>query len=1021
MKDWVDGRWGAALAALGWAFMIGCGSGSPASTDGSHLGDARAEASSGEAGVDAPFEGPGAGAKDAGTDAPVDARVAVDTGVDASASDAIDAPEVGPTGPRWVALPASLGTPISAVAVSSDGTVYAGTNGGGISTPTTGPGIFRSTDNGGSWQPVNVGLDDFQVATLFATGGAVYAGTINLVRSTDHGASWQQSTPVGALDPFTSIDGQGALLVAAPGFNGGGIYVSSDGGGSFTQRSRGATGVAVAGGAIVLADSNGLARSTDLGVTFSPVQGFTNSIQSSARVACDHVSTCYASAFDTTQSNMLVLLKSTDAGATWTHLARTGSYLVALADSGALYVTSGTLLARSDDGGATFTNIFPPTTTDAFQPNCSGPYALRGDQIYAACPNGVYRSSDKGAHWQAASGSPTAGAIMGGVYRLFVDRTSTSLGPSGDLYVSAAGASGSGSRFARSSDGGWTWQPLPLKSIPGTCVFTASGAIECNAADATTGAGAVVRSDDHGATWSTVTLPAGAPTTISLVAGGGSTVYVGGNGVARSDDGGVTFHPLAGAPTVTVMQVLKSGHVLAAGPNSSMPYRSVDGGLTWQTLSMFLTLPVLEDASGRLIATELDDILITSTDEGSTWTSFAADGLFGPYLPFGIDGAGRLYATGKVPISDVHSGFPRALYASVDGGSTWAPFPVPIPNPNVRTFATDKQGRLLAATAGGLFRLELPDDPGPAPPAAGADAGAPPPPRPITVLAGGVPWHNANGLLTLAADGAQNVYGADINNVYLLANGATTTYLTSGEAATALGFPSGGSEIVDLDVGPDGLLYALITAVNSLANTSANFVVRVPAAHQATLMAGPATLALDQRMEVVTASQFALGGRDGLVLATSTALQTIYPAATLQASSGCPIADLGVTTSGTVAVIVGCMPRPVLRGTLAGAAPIVLHQPDPDPTSGERFACMAADPAGGFFFVVTSPQGNSPRLYHLPENAVADTPMTLVPTEPSLGELFEAGGPTSSAYTMTVAPNGVIYIQTAGQVYQIGL
>jgi hypothetical protein len=33
---------------------------------------------------------------------------------------------------------------------------------------------------------------------------------------------------------------------------------------------------------------------------------------------------------------------------------------------------------------------------------------------------------------------------------------------------------------------------------------------------------------------------------------------------------------------------------------------------------------------------------------------------------------------------------------------------------NVHFFTTDKQGRLLAATSGGLFRLDPPDNPGPA-------------------------------------------------------------------------------------------------------------------------------------------------------------------------------------------------------------------------------------------------------------------------------------------------------------------
>lgn len=159
--------------------------------------------------------------------------------------------------------------------------------------------------------------------------------------------------------------------------------------------------------------------------------------------------------------------------------------------------------------------------------------------------------------------------------------------------------------------------------------------------------------------------------------------------------------------------------MLAGGPGSSAPfttYLSVDDGVTWQILPTKVFVPVVEDATGRLIQAGFRGRISVSTDEGSTWTDVVTVGLEDLDFsgPIGVDGAGRLYGE-LVPVALSAFLRPLAPYVSLDGGLTWTP--TPLHNPNVNTFATDRQGHLLAATAGGLFRLESPDDPGPAPPA----------------------------------------------------------------------------------------------------------------------------------------------------------------------------------------------------------------------------------------------------------------------------------------------------------------
>ena len=78
-------------------------------------------------------------------------------------------------------------------------------------------------------------------------------------------------------------------------------------------------------------------------------------------------------------------------------------------------------MRRSDDGGVTFTEIMGPATGGWLEPNCDGPLVARGDKVFIACPDGVYRSDDKGQNWRPASGSPATGAITGSAAQIFVD------------------------------------------------------------------------------------------------------------------------------------------------------------------------------------------------------------------------------------------------------------------------------------------------------------------------------------------------------------------------------------------------------------------------------------------------------------------------------------------------------------------------------------------------------------------------------------------------------------------------
>ena len=717
--------------------VVGCGeqagTGSPGSGGsrggtpgtGGSAGGAGDRSALGAGGSTADAGGPSAGGSGAGGstadagDASTggsDAGGAAGTGgVDGSAGDAGSAL-------RWTFLGTSIGAPVQAVAIDGSGNMFAGIDPIGYAQLLdfgAAGGIFRSTDDGVSWKPSNSGMYGLTVGLLAASGTTLFAqenalvpnstvgqiSAANLVRSVDDGASWLQVTPF----PLNAVNvGPNSLStngnLVAVGYSNGTLGISTDGANTFKTTTVAGSALAIeveiVGSTILYSAGGATYGSVDGGSTFTRINlGTTN------QVNCYGSSTCYASALDPfTTAVYPSLFKSVDAGATWTPLGMTNPTIVnpsivAVTSMGIVYVqegTSGQLLVRSDDGGQTWTPVtWPPDS-------CAFPFVAQGDKVFAPCKGGVYRSDDRAATWRAANGSGATGAISGNVSNLVVDTSPTALGADGDIYVDAPG-------LLRSSDEGDTWQatdPFSQLSItPVHCFVTGMSALEC--LDNRQG---LVRSPDHGETWQTIAVtppntPGPMQVPVEVAQSSSSAVYVGGfQGMARSDDDGVTFQPLIGSPAISALQILRDDHVLVRSGNSTL--RSVDSGVTWNSVSSF-PLPVLEDASGRLI--DISGATTRySTDDGDTWTTAAS---IAPLPNSGgrsaIDGTGRLVVV-LPPSFDylTNLGLPSVTYTSTDNGATWTILMPRIPNPNVTGFAVDKQGRLLAATTGGLYRLD---------------------------------------------------------------------------------------------------------------------------------------------------------------------------------------------------------------------------------------------------------------------------------------------------------------------------
>ncbi len=154
-------------------------------------------------------------------------------------------------------------------------------------------GVFRSTDNGTSWTPVNIGLTDSTSIYAFTISGPnLYANTsYGFFLSTNNGTSWTQVNF--GLNGIFSLTANGINLFALAGA--GGVYVSTDNGTGWTQINSGlsdsvaatlfvtGTNLFVEVGHYVYSHgewwfvSSGVCHSTNNGTSWTPVNsGFTH-------------------------------------------------------------------------------------------------------------------------------------------------------------------------------------------------------------------------------------------------------------------------------------------------------------------------------------------------------------------------------------------------------------------------------------------------------------------------------------------------------------------------------------------------------------------------------------------------------------------------------------------------------------------------------------------------------------------------------------------------------------------------
>jgi photosystem II stability/assembly factor-like uncharacterized protein len=392
--------------------------------------------------------------------------------------------------------------------------------------------------------------------------------------------------------------------------------------------------------------------------------------------------------------NDLVLV-SNDNGATWTTTATAptaGSRLTAvtMVDAQTIVVASDAGgIARSTDGGATWTNVVVPNFVQRWWAAAANGSTV----LVVGDSNQIRRSTDGGATFAAVAGAGSANLLTVG----FLDANT----------VVAMGTLGA---IVRSTNAGQTWASVTNPATTNLASLSVIDATRAFAVSENATNSVVLRTSDGGATWTQSPVGASGDAYRALVAVSPTTaVVVGSRGrVQRTVDGGATWTRIGREAVASgeLQSVAFAGTstVLVSRRDTVALARSTDGGTTWTTVNTSGFGPPVDLAFGS--ATVGLAVLNTSsaqigrtTDAGATWTVV------------GTPATGSLRAVAARGNLALAVGGSGRVIRSGDAGATWT-----VPDTGGATmglrdaaFASDtvavivgSNGTILRSTDGGL-------------------------------------------------------------------------------------------------------------------------------------------------------------------------------------------------------------------------------------------------------------------------------------------------------------------------------
>ncbi len=509
-------------------------------------------------------------------------------------------------------------------------------------------GVFRSSDDGESWQLFNQGYPKIQAATWSITSNSqyIFVGTYyyDLYRSSDYGNTWElKNNGLGTLG-ISSLLAIGDTIYAGSGS--GTLYKSTDNGENWFDSHNGLSGgyinfIYSYGNFLFAGSSNGIFRSSDSGANWVQIN---NGLPSShiGHTLIGHNGYLFAAAAND-------IYRSSDNGDNWeVSLIGTGTAFAEY--NGSLVASTDIHFYQTTDNGNSWQIIdngfIPPgNATTFFADNTiflagcyfTAVYKYTGNQwIYSGygitllsvtnyCSDGanIYSSTidgDFGTTWKSTDDGSSWDRIVDGVssrgYNDFISVNDYIFGAS------------EGDGIFRSSDQGLTWEHYNSSTLAfayaSSFTSTTDAIFVC-----TDNPGAdVFKTTDSGENWEPTNTPGqGHITTVNST---GGFIFAGrSDGVYRSSDEGnnweVINNGLPSNPMITTIGVLNN--FICTGGNFFGLYRSTDYGDSWELIQNSLPnekVTAITSSGNKIFSGTEQGSIYYSNDFGLDWNELNA-------------------------------------------------------------------------------------------------------------------------------------------------------------------------------------------------------------------------------------------------------------------------------------------------------------------------------------------------------------------------------------------------------------
>ena len=600
---------------------------------------------------------------------------------------------------------------------------------------TVGFGVFKSTNGGATWSPMNGWLNNPTSVSALAIDPAnsqtIYGATLGggVIKSTDGSLSWRAvnsgltTTTVSSL----AIDPKSSHTVYAGTFDSG-VFKSTNGGGTWSAMNSGLANASVQtlavdptdGQTIFAGTAGGVFKSTNAGVSWSAQNGGLTG--TSVRSIAIDPSSGQIIYVGTTNGGVF---RSGNGGGSWS--AMNAGLPGTMAQFVTLDPTNNQTLYAGIWGGG----VFKSTNGGSWSPidtALAGTYVQTlvidpnsSQTIYVATSGvgkAVFKSSDGGVTWSARNAGLTATYILS----CAVDRAGQTL---------YAGTNGDG--LFSSGNGGGSWSALN-NGLANTNVTSLAVDPDSSGTVYAGTAGGVFRSSNGGGSWNQAFFGA-AVYALAIDPASSQTVYAGtwDSGVLKSSNGGLTWNAVNGGLTSLNVPSLAidpaSSQTIYAGTNGGGVFKSTNGGGTWSAVnnglpgSVYIPSLAVDPAQSQTIyAGTFGSGVFKSTDGGNSW--IAINSGFPVKSFVGVTALAINPANSQVIYAGVSAW--GGVYKSSDGGGTWDSVNSGLTLMSVLCLAIDpgnSQAIYIGTNGGGVFVLPMPTISGT--PAAGVTAGNP--------------------------------------------------------------------------------------------------------------------------------------------------------------------------------------------------------------------------------------------------------------------------------------------------------